>query len=313
MSGQDLEVIEVAEYLPAERPAGTLFGTDDPVAVIEKATRAASALMDAVKRHDKGKPPPKRLVSVIQGREFPKLECWTLLGSMLGVFPVLEGQPEQVEINGVAGWKATVAAQSRDGSVVGRASALCMRSEKNWSDRDEYTLMSMAQTRAASKALSQPLRFVMVLAGLEGTPEAEMAPDPGPPGPPVAHDGHEPAKQAKGYDDWVARMVALEVPRPEEWAAAAASASGVAKSGRMQRLNRVLLWFSDCEPASPLGFWSTEEIQAGFAVGFEGVVVELPPVEPERPAEEPASSASDDGIEFAPELPLVEGGSDVVA
>ena len=120
------------------------------------------------------KPPAKRLVSNISGRDFPKVECWTLLGTMLGVFPVLEGEPKHVEIDGVKGWKATVTATTMGGVVVGRASALCMRSESNWRNRDEYALASMAQTRATSKALRQPLDFVMRLAGLEATPAEEM-------------------------------------------------------------------------------------------------------------------------------------------
>ncbi len=276
----DLEVIEDAEYTPVQ--TGTLFGTDDPVTVIEKATVVASALMDAVKRHDADKPKEKRLVSVISGREFPKLECWTLLGSMLGVFPVLEGEPVPIEVAGVAGWKATVSAQTRDGSVVGRASALCMRSESNWRNRDEYALMSMAQTRAASKALSQPLRFVMVLAGLEGTPEAEMPPDV-PPVPDVRHDGKELAKAAKSWKEWEQRMTELEIPMPMAWLQAAAEATGFTNRsekawGRTlsQKANQVLLHFSDSEPKSSLGFWDVPEIQEGFAKAFDGAVIELP-------------------------------------
>ncbi len=173
----DIEVIDHDEIVAHQPAPVTLFRTDDPVEVVARATATANALMEAVKAHDKGKPPAKRLISVISGREFPKVECWTLLGTMLGVFPVLDGEPERVEIDGVTGWKAIVVAKTRDGSEVGRAMALCMRSENNWRGRDEYALASMAQTRATSKALSVPLRFVMTLAGLEGTPAEEMPPE----------------------------------------------------------------------------------------------------------------------------------------
>ncbi len=173
----DIEVIDHDEIVAHQPAPVTLFRTDDPVEVVSRATATANALMEAVKAHDKGKPANKRLISVISGREFPKVECWTLLGTMLGVFPVLDGEPERVEIDGVTGWKAIVVAKTRDGSEVGRAMALCMRSESNWRGRDEYALASMAQTRATSKALSVPLRFVMTLAGLEGTPAEEMPPE----------------------------------------------------------------------------------------------------------------------------------------
>jgi hypothetical protein len=298
MSSEEIAVVEQvddADYTPVVH--GTLFGTDDPVAVIDRATDVANALMGAVRRHDEGKPANKRLVSVISGREFPKVECWVMLGTMLGVFPVLEGEPERIEIDGVSGWKATVAAMTRDGAVVGRASALCMRSESSWRNRDEYAIASMAQTRATSKALSQPLRFVMILAGFEGTPEAEMPP----PGPvEIRSDGHEPARSAKSYAEWLQRMEALEVPDPEEWAREAVEASGVT-TNKLQRLNRVMLHLSDTEPASSLGFWSTEELQAAFAVGFNGVLVTVPAPQPVVYEEDESIGFGEDG---QPVLPL---------
>ena len=50
-----------------------------------------------------------------------------------------------------------------------------MRAEgKPWDKADEYAVRSMAQTRAASKALRMPLGFVMTLGGYEATPEGEM-------------------------------------------------------------------------------------------------------------------------------------------
>jgi hypothetical protein len=148
----------------------TLFRTDDPAEVVQRATQTANALMDAIKTHDAAQTDSKkRLISNISGREFPKVECWTLLGTMLGVFPVCEWS-RAIE----GGFEARVVAQTLDGRIVGSAEAQCTRSESNWKSRDDYALRSMAQTRATSKALSVPLRFIMTLAGLEGTPAEEM-------------------------------------------------------------------------------------------------------------------------------------------
>ncbi len=61
-----------------------------------------------------------------------------------------------------------------DGRVVGSAEAMCSRSETTWANRDDYALRSMAQTRATSKAMRQPLGFVMALAGFDPTPAEEM-------------------------------------------------------------------------------------------------------------------------------------------
>lgn len=164
MASQELEVYEHPASL-------TLFRTDEPAEVVKAATKVANALASVVE--------DKRLYKEISGKKHVLVEGWTLLGSMLGVFPVLDGDPEEVEVNGVKGWRATVKAVRGDGSVVGRASALCLRSEANWKNRDEYAVMSMAQTRATSKALRQPLGFVMTLAGYAATPEAEMPRDGG--------------------------------------------------------------------------------------------------------------------------------------
>jgi hypothetical protein len=161
-----------AELVEYDHPASlTLFRTDEPAEVVRAATKVADALASVVE--------DKRLFKQISGKKHVLVEGWTLLGSMLGVFPVLDGDPVEVEVNGVKGWRATVKAVRGDGSVVGRASALCLRSEANWKNRDEYAVMSMAQTRATSKALRQPLGFVMTLAGYAATPEAEMPRDDG--------------------------------------------------------------------------------------------------------------------------------------
>lgn len=143
-----------------EQPVG-LFGTNEPAAVVEKATGVANALKDVIVKQG--------LVSKISGKEYPRCEAWTLLGTMLGVFPVTVWT-KQIE----DGWEARVEARTRDGATIGAAEAQCLRSERNWRDRDDFALRSMAQTRATAKCLRMPLGFVMTLAGFEATPAEEM-------------------------------------------------------------------------------------------------------------------------------------------
>ena len=50
---------------------------------------------------------------------------------------------------------------------------MCSRAERNWTRSEDYAIRSMAQTRAMSKALSGPLRFIVTLSGLSGTPAEE--------------------------------------------------------------------------------------------------------------------------------------------
>jgi hypothetical protein len=129
--------------------------------VIRRATDIAAPLADVVRK--------QKLVTMIHGREHVRVEGWTLLGSMLGVFPVVEWTRQLPD-----GWEARVEAKTRDGAVVGAAEAECLRTESTWKSRDDYALRSMAQTRAVSKALRGPLGFVMQLAGFEATPAEEM-------------------------------------------------------------------------------------------------------------------------------------------
>jgi hypothetical protein len=162
---QELQRIEpqesesVVPYHPMPPPS--LFGTADPVEVVARASRVAESLKQVIKAQG--------LISKISGKEYPRCEAWTLLGTMLGVFPVLVWT-RPVE----GGWEARVEAKTRDGAVVGAAEAQCLKSERNWSNRDDFALRSMAQTRATAKALRMPLGFVMTLGGFQATPAEEM-------------------------------------------------------------------------------------------------------------------------------------------
>ena len=160
----ETEIIHDAEIVGEEIvPAthGTLFRTDDPVQIIEQASAVADALARVLR--------DRKLTTNIQGREHVRVEGWTLLGTMLGVFPVVEWTRPVAD-----GWEARVEAKTRDGAVVGAAEAECLRTERTWKTRDDYAIRSMAQTRAVSKALRGPLGFVVTLAGYEATPAEEM-------------------------------------------------------------------------------------------------------------------------------------------
>lgn len=55
----------------------------------------------------------------------------------------------------------------KGGQAVGWGEGRCDRAERTWAGRDDYSLASMAQTRAQSRALGAPLRFVIELAGYD--------------------------------------------------------------------------------------------------------------------------------------------------
>lgn len=164
----DPEVIdgEVAEEMTQaltryDAPPPNLFRTEDPVEIVKRATAIADSLSEVLRK--------KKLTTKIGKGEHVRVEGWTLLGTMLGVFPVCEWtRPLET------GWEARVVAKTMAGVVVGAAEAECLRSEARWREADDYAVRSMAQTRATSKALRQPLGFVISLAGFEATPAEEM-------------------------------------------------------------------------------------------------------------------------------------------
>jgi hypothetical protein len=147
--------------------------------VIVRATAVANALHKVIQ--------DKQLFKMIQGKPHVLVEAWTLLGNMLGVFPVIVWTKPIVDVSGkTQGWEARCEARTRTGEIVGSAEAQCARDENMWgwhpkdkngkplTVRDEHALRSMAQTRARSKALSGPLGFVVTLAGYSATPAEEM-------------------------------------------------------------------------------------------------------------------------------------------
>ncbi len=153
------EIVE--DLVPYQPQPVTLWGTTDPAAVIEAATKAAQPLAAKVRE--------QKLMVKIGASEHVRVEGWCLLGAMLGVFPVTVWSRKLED-----GWEARVEARTLAGAVVGAAEAECLYSESTWKNRDDYALRSMAQTRATSKALRQPLGFVMQLAGFNPTPAEEM-------------------------------------------------------------------------------------------------------------------------------------------
>lgn len=161
---------------PDAAPVG-LFGTADPAQTIERAVAVAEVLTDVI--NSRG-----LYADMGRGRRHVTIEGWQTLGAMMGVTtatewtrhaldehdewsPPRDGQP------GKGGWEARVVA-TRNGNVMGTAEGECRWDESKWRDRDSYAVRSMAQTRAASKAYSAALRFIVTLAGFSGTPAKEM-------------------------------------------------------------------------------------------------------------------------------------------
>src|SRR5262245_49772738 len=113
-TGDKLDVIDE----PTVTAPG-LFGTDNPKLVVARAVEVADELARVIRA--------KKLSVRISGKEHVLVEGWTLLGTMLGVFPVLEWSRPLDD-----GWEARVEAKTLDGRLVGAAESECLREEPRW-------------------------------------------------------------------------------------------------------------------------------------------------------------------------------------
>lgn len=113
----------------------------------------------------------------IKGKPYVRVEAWITLARGYGYVPDTLEPPAYIEHPAKKGvWGVRVKGGLRDlntGAVISSVYAEC------WSDEfvakaGHHAVLSMAQTRAASKACRMALSWVMVLAGYEGTPYEEM-------------------------------------------------------------------------------------------------------------------------------------------
>ncbi len=210
----DAEIVETNTEI-ATRPtaAPTLFGTDQPELIIAKAAGIAKVLKKVIT--------DQKMAIRIGSSEYIKVEGWTTLGALLGVFPKVEYTRELTDGEGVSeGWEAAVVVVNSQGVEIGRAEAECLRAERNWKSRDDFALRSMAQTRAMGKALRMPLGWIAVMSGYEATPAEEM---PAPAASPAPKDDipFSPATPAtpSPEEQWVADQEAEAVQAVLELAA----------------------------------------------------------------------------------------------
>lgn len=141
-----------------------------PEEYMERISRVCKILVDVVEKQKLAK-------KLGRGdKKHVELEAWQFLGSMpwIRCSAIIEWTKE---VGDGQGWEAR-AQVYRDGVIVGAGEGMCLRSESNWkAPKDYFALRSMAQSRAMSRALQGPLRFIFVLAGYAGAGAEEMPPD----------------------------------------------------------------------------------------------------------------------------------------
>jgi hypothetical protein len=138
----------------------------DPEKVLEEAHRAAKALQMVVA----GKKKPV----MMNGEQYLEFEDWQTVGRFYGITADIEWT-RFVEFGPAQGFEARAhAIMAATGQIVSSAEAMCLNDEPNWKSKPLFQLRSMAQTRAAAKALRNVLAWVVVLAGYRPTPAEEI-------------------------------------------------------------------------------------------------------------------------------------------
>jgi hypothetical protein len=165
------EVTKDGEIVSSSVPAGNILQIP-PVEVLHQAMQLADLLGSLIE--DNG------WYIDISGNPYAKVDAWTALGSAWGVYPRTKWVQPLEDGNG---FRAYVEAVTSAGVVIGGVQHMCSRRERNWRDRDDFALLSMAQTRGAAKVLASSLRFIMAMAKLRSgqrmssTPADEMPRD----------------------------------------------------------------------------------------------------------------------------------------
>jgi hypothetical protein len=116
---------------------------------------------------------PEKEKLVIKGKQYLYYYDWQTLGAFTGIYPSIiktEKIEKQVPLNGhpeilvyeFQGYKAYAVA-CRNGQQISAAEAICLKEEANWQNKDQSSILSMAETRACRKALSNCLQWIIKL------------------------------------------------------------------------------------------------------------------------------------------------------
>lgn len=244
--------VEPVSGLP--EPIGGLYRK--PELVLEEAREASVALKRVIEAK------PRKVI--LNGEQYLEFEDWQTVGRFYGITPRIV-RTASIEIGDVRGFEAVAeAVHVATGRVVSSADAMCLTDEDKWRVRPKYEwrqqaggrrnrvqtgeepvplfqLRSMAQTRAAAKAMRNALAWVVVLAGYRPTPAEEIDGAGGGP-------AHEPEPEtASPVDEWADALAGA----PDLGALKSRWEALAAKGGAFETFtpeDRELVW---CEEDAP--------------------------------------------------------------
>lgn len=164
------------EMSVARYPTGTLdLSADNMADALDQARKKARLIANIAAE--------AKLIVKIQGKDYPKVECWTTLARGYGLAPEIIGEPELIahptmakDKNGedIWGWRVKAALKDLNTEQLSSLAYGECYSNEFVAKSGVHAVLSMAQTRAISKSCRNALSWVMVLAGVEATPAEEM-------------------------------------------------------------------------------------------------------------------------------------------
>ena len=147
------------------KPKAELVLEGDPESQLAFAQKAAKALMARVNQ--------KERKVIINGKQYLEFGDWQTLARFFGSTVGIEWTKKIEDKGKMVGYEAR-AIVYQHGETISSAEASCMTAERNWANREEFAVKSMAQTRASAKALRNAFGWVAELAGYQSTPAEEM-------------------------------------------------------------------------------------------------------------------------------------------
>ena len=141
----------------------------DPLTIERHARKVVKSLRRFLAEH------PDQIWQSDDGKQYPKIEAYQFVAACFGCSPIISDtqalyDAEQAEI----GMHAAAYLIDQTNRTVSAAEATCMRSEPDWMYAPSHQVRSMSQTRASGKTMRNKFAYIMVMAGLQGTPAEEM-------------------------------------------------------------------------------------------------------------------------------------------
>ena len=147
-----------------------VFGTTESSGILSKASEVATLLAPIIEDN--------KLYIEIRGKKYIYVDAWTSMMAMLGVFVYVEySRRIDREGDNTCVYESRVLLKDTKGTVIGSGEALASRQEGQAWGNKEYSIKSMAQTRAVGKAARLNFSWIVNMAGYASCNAEEMITD----------------------------------------------------------------------------------------------------------------------------------------